>query len=76
MIRGTPYPPALPSVTRRAQDEVFVASEGNRWLERNAVALSQFDPSDDRIIRIFGWARYVQGVCSRSARRTASPSRR
>lgn len=32
---------------RRSQDEIFAASEGNKWFERNKEALERFDPEAD-----------------------------
>ncbi len=35
-----------------SQDQIFAASEGNQWFERNKVALARFDPETDFPIRL------------------------
>lgn len=42
----------LAAARSRGQDEIFEASEGDRWFERNAAALGRLDPDNDRVIRV------------------------
>ena len=37
---------------RHSQDDVFVASEGDKWFERNRKALEQFDTELDPVLRL------------------------